>query len=139
MHQRRRATHALQPPVIVKATARAPLGMTLIELVVAISILSIASIAAWRSFDQAGRDMQGQLARGLAHQVALNHAAELRAAGLARGRSLPSEVTMGHQDWTIALAEAPTNGDLVAVTIMVSAPGSAGAQLVTFVPAGADP
>jgi len=116
--------------------------MTLVELVVAISILSIASIAAWRSFDQTGREIRGQLERGLAHQVAMNHAAELRAAGLLQGRELPDQVRMGHQDWTVATTEAPTRGNLVAVTILVSASGSAGAQLVTFVPAattGADP
>lgn len=115
---------------------RAPAGMTLIELVIAISILSIASIAAFRSFDQAGRQAEGLLARGLAHQVALNHAAELRAVGLAEGRGLPGQVQMGRHDWTIQIAEVPTQGNLVEVTITVSASDLPGARLVTYLAAG---
>lgn len=118
---------------------RHPRGMTLVELIVAISILSITSIAAWRGFDQTGREMRGHLERGLAHQVAMNHASELRANGLQQGRDLPDQVRMGHRDWTITTTEDRTRGDLVAVTISVSTPGSAGAQLVTYVPIEADP
>jgi len=112
-------------------------GFTLVELLVAIVILSIASMATWRAFDAARHGIGGQLARGLAHQVAFNRAEELRRTGLAAGRGLPAQVRMGRQDWTVTLEEAPTEGTLVKVTIGVSATDSPGARLVVFVPAEA--
>lgn len=114
-----------------RAAAR---GFTLVELVIAVAILAIASLAAFRSFDQAQRGIGGQLARGLAHQVALNRAEDLRGAGLAAGRDLPEEVRMGGRDWTVTIEESPTSGTLVAVTIRVSARDGPGARLVAFVP-----
>lgn len=125
----------MSAPAVRTARNRAPAGMTLIELAIAITILSIASLAAFRSFEQAGAQAQGVLARGLAHQVALNHAAELRATGLAEGRDLPDQVHMGPYDWTIRLDEAPTAGNLVEVAITVAAPDLPGARLVIYLAA----
>lgn len=125
----------MSAPAKTPARKRAPAGMTLIELAIAITILSVASLAAFRSFEQAGQQAQGVLARGLAHQVALNHAAELRALGLTDGRALPDQRRMGPYDWAIRLDEAPTAGNLVEVAITVSAPDLPGARLVIYLAA----
>ncbi|WP_397544518.1 prepilin-type N-terminal cleavage/methylation domain-containing protein [Roseovarius salis] len=109
-------------------------GFSLVELVVAVVILAIATLAALRSFDQAQRGIGQQLARGLAHQVALNRAEELRLNGLSAGRGLPDSVEMGRRNWTVTLDEAATQGALVEVTIRVSAQGTPGSRLVVFVP-----
>ena len=111
-----------------------PRGFSLIELVIAVTVLAIASIGAWRGFDQAQRGLGGTLQRGLAHHVALNRAEELRRVGLAAGRGLPDQQRMGARDWRIVLEETPTEGTLVAVTIRVTAQDGPGAQVQTFVP-----
>lgn len=53
-------------------------GLTLLELVVAIVILSIGSLAAIRATDQSRRVIGQDRARILAHEVALNRIEELR-------------------------------------------------------------
>lgn len=117
----------------------APRGMTLVELVLAIAILSIALIAASRSYEQAQRGIGGQVGRVLAQQVALNRAAELQLSGLAAGRALPATNRMGPFTWQIALAEAETRAGLVEVTITVTASGQPGARLLTYLSTGAGP
>lgn len=112
-------------------------GFTLVELLVAVAILSIGSMAAFRAFDAAQRGIGGQVPRTLAAEVALNRAAELRLQGLDAGRGLPSRVTMGRESWRLDLSEAVTAGGLVAVTISVNAPDTPGARLVVFVPEAA--
>ncbi len=109
-------------------------GMTLVELIIAITILSIGMIAAWRGYEQAQRGIGGQVGRILAQQVALNRAAELRLSGLPEGRSLPADVTMGETRWRVSLTEAETRAGMVATTITVSAQGQPGARLVTHLP-----
>ncbi|MCB1407836.1 MAG: prepilin-type N-terminal cleavage/methylation domain-containing protein [Rhodobacteraceae bacterium] len=111
-------------------------GFTLIELVVAVAILSIGSLAAYRSFDAAQRGVGGQIPRLLAAEVALNRAAELRLSGMAEGRALPATVRQGRTDWTVAVTENRTSGGLIEAAIAVTAPGSPGARAVTYVPAG---
>lgn len=109
-------------------------GFTLIELVVAVIILSIGTLAAYRSFNAAQRGVGGQIPRLLAEEVALNRAAELRMSGMAQGRALPSRVQQGPTEWTVAVTETATTGGLVEAEIVVSAPDSAGARVVVYVP-----
>lgn len=126
----------MRPPL---STRRRDKGMTLVELVIAIAILSIGMIAAWRGYEQAQRGIGGQVGRVLAQQVALNRAAELRISGLPEGRGLPHEVAMGPTRWRISLTEGAPRAGLVATTITVSAPDQPGARLVTHLPPGEDP
>lgn len=116
---------------------RSARGLTLVELVVAIMVLSIGTIAAFRAFDQAQRGIGEQAARALAHQVALNRAAELKLSGMAAGRSLPSDVAMGPWRWTVEVREEATRVGLVQAEIVVATPGQPGARLASYVPAEA--
>lgn len=124
----------MRPPLNRETAGRRDRGMTLVELVIAIAILSIGMIAAWRGYEQAQRGIGGQVGRTLAQEVALNRAAELRLSGLAEGRSLPAEVLMGATRWHVALSEAEARSGLVAATISVSAPGQPGARLLAHLP-----
>ena len=110
-------------------------GFTLIELVVAVTILAIGAMAAYRSYDAAQRGIGGQIPRLLAAEVALNRAAELRLLGMAEGRGLPSVVRQGNSEWAVSVVQSATSGGLVEAEITVSAAGSPGARMVVFVPA----
>lgn len=112
-------------------------GFTLIELVIAVAILSIGTIAAYRSFDAAQRGIGGQIPRLLASEVALNRAAELNLAGMAAGRGLASQVDMGRTRWSVSVIETATAGGLIEAEILVSAADSPGARLVVYVPVDA--
>ncbi|WP_068303501.1 prepilin-type N-terminal cleavage/methylation domain-containing protein [Pararhodobacter sp. CCB-MM2] len=113
---------------------RAMKGFTLIELAVAVAILSIGTIAAYRSFDQAQRGIGGQLDRAMAEEVALNRAAELRLLGMRGGRLLPvTEEQAGH-DWRVSVTEETTASGMIQAAITVSAEGRPGARLVVVVP-----
>ena len=105
-------------------------GFTLIEVAVAVAILSLGAMAAWRSLDAAQRGIVGQVARGLAAEVALNRAAELRLVGLREGRALPNHERMGGHDWRIEVSEAETAAGGIAATISTTAQGQPGARLV---------
>lgn len=108
-------------------------GFTLIELAIAVAILAIGAMAAFRTFDAAQRGVGGQLGRALAQEVALNRAAELRVMGMAAGRALPATVRQGRSDWHVEVREALTDGGLVEVEIVVGAPDQPGARVAAFV------
>ncbi|HPD92503.1 MAG: prepilin-type N-terminal cleavage/methylation domain-containing protein [Rhodobacter sp.] len=110
-------------------------GFTLIELAVAVAILAIGTMAAYRSFDAAQRGIGGQLDRALATEVALNRAAELRLQGMQAGRGLPPVVSQGGRDWAVSVTESAMAGGLIEATIAVTAPERPGARLVAAVPA----
>ncbi len=107
-------------------------GITLVELAVAILILSIGLIATLRTVDQSRRGIGEEPARYLARQVALNRAEELRFYGLAAAGTLPQSVPMGAGVWTITQTQEATAGGFYKVTLQVSAPGQPGAVLVAY-------
>ena len=112
-------------------------GFTLIELVIAVAILSIGTIAAYRSFDAAQRGIGGQIPRLMAAEVALNRAAELRLGGMSAGRRLAAQVDQGRTTWTVDVTETATASGFIEAAIAVSAEDSPGARLVVYVPVDA--
>ena len=106
-------------------------GFSLVELMVAILILSIAILGAFRVLDSGVAGARGEEDRLLAELVALNRAAEL-----ALGETgLPARVALGGRDWDIVTEEAATEGGFVETTLIVApASGGAGARLVGWRP-----
>lgn len=109
-------------------------GLSLLELVIAILVLSLGTMAALTAFGEARRGVGGEAARLLAQTVAHNRAEELALVGVVAGRELPERVTMGRHAWQVDVEEDRTRGGLVEATIRVSAQGQPGALLVAFVP-----
>ena len=115
-------------------------GFTLLELMVAVTILALATMALMRVLDSTQRAIAGQEARILAHHAALNRAAELRLAESAQARAaLPRNVANGPHEWRVQRDERETRGGLAEVELQLSAPGLPGARLVLFLPVGAQP
>ena len=106
-------------------------GFTLIELAVAILVLSIGAIAATRAGDQAQDALAGMKARALARVVAQNRAEELRLFGTI-GR-LPNVVLMGGQEFQVEQAVQTTLSGVEQVGITVRSPLGPGARLVAYV------
>lgn len=117
-----------------RRAAQRAAGVSLIELVVAILILSIGTLAAFRALDQATAQVGGETPRLLAVTVARNRAEELGLIGARAGRGLPRSVTMGPHEWRVEVDEETTEAGLVQATIAVTAEGLPGAVLVAFVP-----
>lgn len=107
----------------------APRGVTLIELLVAVAILALGTLAAWRSFDAAGRGVGGQAARVLAQEAVLNRAAELY---LDPAAPRPDVERLGGIDWTLTLTVQATEGGLAQTEIRAAAPGQPGAVLTVW-------
>jgi general secretion pathway protein I len=109
-------------------------GVSLLELVIAVMILSIGTIGVMRSLDVSQRQIGETAPRILAHSVAVNRAEELRAIGWALGRGLPPIVQQGPFNWAIEMQSQNASGGLYEVTVVVSTPDGPGASLVTYVP-----
>ena len=110
-------------------------GISLIEMVVAVLVLSIGVIAGFQSLGQSQRGIGGEVPRLLAQNVALNRAEELQLLGAAAGGALPGEVLTGGIAWTVETETAATEGGYVEARIRVSAPGQPGAVYVVYAPA----
>ncbi len=113
-------------------------GFTLLELVVAVLVLAIGSLAALQAVDQSRRVLGGALPRVLAQLVAQNRAEELRLAGLPSGLSLPSQVQMGPYSYQLTVTTKATAGGIIQAEIRAVSSEGPGAVLVTFLmPPGA--
>ena len=114
-------------------------GITLIEAIVAIAVLSIGSLAGLRALERSAHVLGHQDLRTLALQVARNRAEELKLTGAEAAQGLPSTVDMGPVAWHVAQENIATAVGLVEVTIRVSARDLPGARLVIYVPREAAP
>lgn len=104
-------------------------GLSLIELAVAVLVLSIAVVGLFRVFDAALFNAASQRDRVLALMVAQNRAEEI-ALGFREG---PSELRLAGRDWTIESQSRATQGGFVEVTLLVTpVDGGAGAMLTTY-------
>jgi len=110
-------------------------GISLIEMVIAVLVLSIGIVAGFQSLGQSRVVIGGELPRLLAQSAALNRAEELQMLGAIAGRGLPRQVQQGPFRWNIAVQEEATEGGFVQATIRATAPGQPGAVFVVFVPA----
>lgn len=110
-------------------------GLSLLELVIAIAVLSIGTLAALRATDQSRLALAGAPMRLLAQVVAQNRAEELRLYGSAAGRSLPATVAMGGRVFALEVVFSPTAAGLSEARIIAKATTGEGAVLVAILPA----
>ncbi|MFK7940742.1 MAG: type II secretion system minor pseudopilin GspI [Roseovarius sp.] len=122
-----------------RTTHRGTLGLTLLELVVAVMILSVGSIAALRATDQSRVAIGGMPSRVLAQIVARNRVQELQLYGAVAAGSLPGEVEMGGRRFQVSVDTTTTAGGLARAAITVRGPDGPGTYLVAYVtPLGSD-
>ena len=114
--------------------ARRTRGLTLLELVVAVLVLSLGSLAAIRATDQSRHAIGGLPSRVLAGIVARNRVQEVRIYGATSIGSLPSTVEMGGRNFEITEDSETTASGLVQVSVTARGPDGAGARLVAFLP-----
>lgn len=107
-------------------------GVTLLELVIAVFVLSIGTIAALRSAEQAGRVLGGEAARVMAMQVALNRAEELRLLGAVGARSLSGRVAYGPYTWQVEVSEKTTRAGFTEATITARTADQPGGRVVVI-------
>jgi len=107
-------------------------GVTLLELVIAVFVLSIGTVAALRSADHATRALGGEAARVMAMQVALNRAEEYRLFGAQAASSLPRSVAFGPFQWQLGIVQAATRAGFTEATITARTDGQPGARIVVI-------
>ncbi len=115
----------------VRAATR---GFTLLELVVAVLVLAMATMAALRSTEHATRALGGETARVLALQVALNRAEEYRLYGARVAGGLPREARYGTTLWRLDVTEEPTRAGHVLATIGARGEAGPGARVAVIAP-----
>ena len=108
--------------------------MTLLELVVAIVVLSIGTLAALRATDQSRRVLGAAPARILAHVVAENRIEEMRLLGASAAGRLPERVENGGLEFVVTVQTQATSGGLLRADITARSTQGAGAHIVAFLP-----
>jgi len=110
------------------------LGMTLLELVIAIAVLAIGTIAVMRAVDQSRLGIGGDGQRLMAQIAAQNRAEELRLLG-SRASALPDEVEIGGQRLRLMVETEATAGGLLKATVRARSEAGPGALVITYVSA----
>lgn len=118
-----------------RRVTRATRGLTLLELVIAIAILALGTLATLKATGQARVALGGAAPRILAQLVAENRAEELRLSGTA----LPATVQMGPYSFAIETRQRGTAAGLTRADITVTSSEGPGAALVAVLPAGRQP
>jgi Tfp pilus assembly protein PilV len=108
--------------------------MTLLELIVAVVVLSIGAIGALKAMDQSRRALGAAMPRMLAQIAATNHAETLRLAAVTNSR-LPATTQMAHHRVSLSEVRKETASGIIEVEITAQINGGPGAILVTFLPA----
>ncbi|MEP5151789.1 prepilin-type N-terminal cleavage/methylation domain-containing protein [Planktotalea sp.] len=106
-------------------------GLTLVELAVAVLVLSIGSIAALRATDQSRVVIGGSETRSFAQIAARNRAEELKLLG--PSANLPSSVTLGGQTFELEQDNETTAGGFVKSTITAKSQRG-GALYIVYLP-----
>ncbi|MCE8009875.1 prepilin-type N-terminal cleavage/methylation domain-containing protein [Aestuariivita sp.] len=112
-------------------------GLTLLELVVAIAILAIGSMAALRAADQSRLGLGEAPQRLLAQVAAKNRAEELRLLGV--GAALPDQVVIGPYRFGLDTRTQATAGGLIRAEIVARSDQGPGALMVVYLPPGMGP
>ena len=107
-------------------------GLTLLELVIAVAVLSIGTLAALRATDQSRLALSGAQTRLLAQVVVQNRAEELQLYG-GTGGPLPGTVEMGGR-FAVTVAYQATAAGLRQASIRARADTGEGALLVAVLP-----
>lgn len=118
-----------------KLASKSDAGLTLVELAVAVLVLSIGSIAALRALDQSRIAIGGAQDRSFAQLIARNRAEELHLLG--SHASLPAAVTMGGQEFNITTTHKTTAAGLTETTVTARSQNGVGALFLIYLPAGA--
>jgi general secretion pathway protein I len=113
-------------------------GLTLLELALAILVLSLASLAALRSSDQSRRAIGGEMARLMARVAVQNRIEELALYGREAG-GLPQQIRIGPQQIRLDHEIKPTAGGLLRFEVTGRAQSGEGASLVAYLPSAARP
>lgn len=106
-------------------------GLTLLELVVAVMVLAIGSIAALQTMNRARASIGGGAERVLATLAADNRVQELRLVG--DTQTLPATVELGARSFSIRTDLQATAGGLLRGEVRAVVPGGAGALRITYV------
>lgn len=117
-----------------KQQERGQQGLTLLELVIAVAVLSLGAIAATRAMDQARLSLGGAMPRLMAQIAAQNRAEELRLLGPVGAGSLPAQVQMGAHSISVQVETEATAAGLFQARITARGASGPGAVLVTFLP-----
>lgn len=97
-------------------------GFTLIEVLVALTIFSVAAIAASSAATSYTRSIDRLRSKTLAHFVAQNKAADMRIQGAWQSGSSTQRISEQGRDWEILTKAVPTQSDSIRrIEISVSA------------------
>jgi len=113
---------------------RGDAGISLIEVLIAVLVLSIGIVAGFRTLGQSRKVIGEELPRVLAREAVLNRAEELKLLGDTAGRGLPDAVQMGPFVWGLEVTRKPTEGGFVEATVRAFTEGQPGARYVVYVP-----
>jgi len=109
-------------------------GISLIEMVVAVLVLSIGVTAGFQSLRAARHGIGQEMPRLVSQQVALNRAENLQMLGAGVAGSLPGSVEMGGVRWNVDVATEPTEGGFIEFRIRASADGQPGTLVTGYAP-----
>ena len=109
-------------------------GITLIEVLAAVTVLAIVLIGTFRALEQQSANTIALANRAFGHWVALNSMEEARLEGFADEREVRRTTRLGGVTWTVTVRRESGPDGLTRLMITSTADGRAGAFLVGFVP-----